>query len=300
MNHRSSSKPMLYTLGFLFCLISAFAVFFTGVKVGADKVEAKYEKLNADGQSSESFAYYRQTDLVTFYHNVFSPYREFKRNWNEQVDLLVRGNGADRTEILKNLRNSAKSAYSQVTQDSIFDESALLKQGQLNILKSLRLFSEAAGKASSSSGNEQAVKALKNGELAAGAVRYGLLAQSNYYDSMLKWGSQKNSAIPSETGDLKMIPLAKWDKMPLLLKNAAIAEIMRNRGIFENYEPQDVTAKIDNLIRSGKAASLKLKDIQSITSLLVSTGALRENDFSKWRQQYYSKETLPQLSFFFD
>ncbi|MDT3426850.1 hypothetical protein J2Z22_002384 [Paenibacillus forsythiae] len=300
MKHRKSSKPLLYTLGFLFCLISAFAVFFTGVKVGADKVEAKYEKLNAGGQSTESFAYYRQTDLVTFYHNVFSPYREFKRNWNEQVDLLVRGGGEDSRKLLKNLRTLADGAYSQVPQSSIFDDSPLLKEGQLNILKSLRLFAEAADQASSDSSRAQAAQALKDGELAAGAVKYGLLAQSNYYASMLKWGSQKNSSIPSETGDLKTIPLAEWSKMPLLLKNAAIAEILLNRRIFEDYEPQDVTAKLDNLIHSGTASSLKLKDIQSATSLLVSTGALGDQEFSKWRQQYYSKETVPQLPFFHD
>jgi len=40
--------------------------------------------------------------------------------------------------------------------------------------------------------------------------------------------------------------------------------------------------------------------VQGAITLLVSTGALSEQEFSKWRLQYYAKETLPQLPFFFD
>ncbi|MFD1774129.1 hypothetical protein [Paenibacillus rhizophilus] len=299
MNRLTSRTPLLYTLGFLFCLIFAFAVFFTGVKVGADKVEGKYEKIMAAEQSAKSYTSYRQTDLVTFYHNVFSPYREFKRNWNEKVGRLA-GGAEDSSDVLKSLRSLADSAYAQVNQASLFTDSPLLERGQLNILKSLRLFSEAANQASAASGGAQAAKTLKSGELAAGAIKYGLLGQSNYYTSMLKWGSQANSSIPSETGNPKVISIGEWKKMPLLLKNAAIADILLNRSVFADYDPQDVTAKIDNLINSGMAASLKLQSIQSATSLLVSTDAFGERDFSKWRLQYYGKETLPELPFFYD
>ena len=85
MNNRTSRTQMLYTLGFLFFLIAAFAAFFTGVKVGADKTEAKYEQQKSAEESKEYSESYQQQDLVTFYHNVFLPYREFKRNWNNQM-----------------------------------------------------------------------------------------------------------------------------------------------------------------------------------------------------------------------
>lgn len=299
MNRRTSQSPLLYTLGFLFCLILIFAVFFTGVRVGADKVEAKYEKSNANAQLEKSYTSYRQTDLVTFYHNVFSPYREFKRSWNEKVSLLA-GGADNSSNILKSLRSLADDAYAQVNQASLFPDSPLLERGQLNILKSLRLFSEAANQASGISGGAQAAKTLRSGEFAEGAVKFGLLGQSNYYNSMLKWGSQTNSSIPSETGNPKVVSIGEWKKMPLLLKNATIAEILLNRGVFADYDPQDVTAKIDNLIHSGTAESLKLTSIQGATSLLISTDAFGERDFSKWRNQYYGNETLPELPSFYD
>ncbi|MEK5238498.1 hypothetical protein NST99_22670 [Paenibacillus sp. FSL L8-0470] len=302
MNSRTSRTQMLYTLGFVFFLICAFAAFFTGVKVGADKTEAKYSHLiEADGASEEFSGSYQQQDLVTFYHNVFLPYREFKRNWNNEVDSLSRSTDArENAATLKNLSILADKQYEKVNQDSIFNGSPLLYQSQLNILKSLTLFSQASNKVSAGSSGTETAKALKNDNFTANAMQFGLLAQKDFYDSMLKWGSKTNSKIPAVPSELKTLSFIQWKKMPLLLKNASIAEMMLNRGIYAGYDPQDITAKIDDMIYSGMASSLKLQDVQSSVTLLISTGAIQEQDFMKWREQYYGKETMPQLPFFYE
>lgn len=292
---------MLYTLGFLFFLISAFAAFFTGVKVGADKTEAKYAHLDNKEAVEEFSGSYQQQDLVTFYHNVFLPYREFKRNWNDELDNLARSTDArENAAALKNLSILADKQYDKVTQDSIFTSSPLLYESQLNILKSLTLFSQASSKVTAGASGAETAKVLKNDNFTANAVKFGLLAQKNFYDSMLKWGAKNSSKIPAEAGELKTLSFVQWKKMPLLLKNASIADIMLNRTIYAGYDPQDITAKIDDMIYSGTASSLKLKDVQSSIALLISTGAVQEQDFMKWREQYYGKETMPQLPFFYE
>lgn len=298
MSSRNTRTQMLYTLGFLFFLISAFAAFFTGVKVGADKTEAKYQL--DDMSSYEEFSgSYQQQDLVTFYHNVFLPYREFKRNWNEELDTLTRSTDSrENAAVLKNLTLLADKQYEKVTQDSIFTNSPLLYESQLNILKSLTLFSQASSKVSAGSSGAETAKILKSDKFTTSAMSFGLTAQKNFYDAMLKWGSKINSKIPGQTGDLKTISFIQWKKMPLLLKNASIAELMVKRGIYAGYDPQDITAKIDDMIYSGTASSLSLKDVQSSVTLLISTGAVQEQDFMKWREQYYGKEIVPQLPFF--
>ncbi|MEK4346847.1 hypothetical protein [Paenibacillus sp. FSL P4-0184] len=303
MSQRNSRTQMLYTLFFLFFLICAFAAFFTGVKVGADKTEAKYEQQkSSNGYGLEEFTgSYQQKDLVTFYHNVFLPYREFKQNWNTQVDKLARSTDARvNAAAMKNLSLLADKQYERVNQDSIFSDSPLLHQSQLNILKSLTLFSKASGEISASTSGAETAKLLKNDPYTAGAVKFGLLAQKNFYDSMLKWGSKTNQKIPSVAGELKTMSFIQWKKMPFLQKNASIADMMLNRGIFAAYDPQDITAKIDDLIHSGTASSLNLTDVQSSVTLLISTGAIQVEDFMKWREQYYSKETIPQLPFFYE
>lgn len=74
-NHEQPYLPHsndVHTRFFVF-LISAFASFFTGVKVGADKTEAKYSQLKDHPSAQEFSGSYQQQDLVTFYHNVFLP-----------------------------------------------------------------------------------------------------------------------------------------------------------------------------------------------------------------------------------
>jgi len=299
MNSRTSRTQMLYTLGLLFFLISAFAAFFTGVKVGADKTENKYDHLESIKETEEYSGSYQQQDLVTFYHNVFLPYREFKRDWNSQVEKLAHSNDPrENNAILKDLGILADKQYKKVNQDSIFNNSPLLQQSQLNILKSLTLFSKASDKVVAGSGGSETAKVLKNNSFTTSAMNYGLLAQKNFYDSMLKWGSKTNGKIPGELGESKILNFIEWKKLPLLAKNATIANMMLNHNIFAGYDPQDITAKMDDLIYSGTASNLKLRDVQTSITLLISTGAIQQQDFIKWREQYYSKETLPQLPFF--
>lgn len=301
MSRRTSRTQMLYTLVFLFFLICAFAAFFTGVKVGADKTEDKYESLVSTIGKEEFSGSYQQQDLVTFYHNVFLPYREFKRNWNIEVDKLARSTNARANEAtLKNLGILADQHYEKVNQDSLFTESPLLYQSQLNVLKSLTLFSKASTKISAISAGAETAKLLKSDPFTEGAVKYGLQAQKNFYDSMLKWGSKNNDKIPSQVDVTKTLSFIQWKKMPLLLKNATIADMMLNRNVYEGFDPQDITAKIDDMIYSGTASSLNLTDVQSSLNLLISTGAVHEQDFIKWREQYYSKEMIPQLPFFYE
>jgi len=301
MSSRTSRSQMLYTLGLLFFLICAFAAFFTGVKVGADKTEDKYDRLNSAIAAEEFSGSYQQQDLVTFYHNVFLPYREFKRQWNDEVEKLSRSNDdRENKAILKNLGILADKQYKKVNQDSMFAGSPLLQQSQLNILKSLTLFSQASDKVSAGSQGFETAKLLKGDTFTANAIKFGLIAQKNYYDSMLKWGSKSNSKIPVQLGDAKTLSFIEWKKMPLLVKNATIANMMLNRQIYAAYDPQDITAKIDDLIYSGTASSLKLTDVQTSVNLLISTGAVQAQDFIKWREQYYGKEILPQLPFFYE
>lgn len=301
MTSRSARSQMQYTLGFLFLLICTFAAFFTGVKVGADKMEAKYQYLTPTGAAEEYSDSYRQQDLVTFYHNVFLPYREFKREWDAGLDRLSRGENADENgALLKNLSLLADKQYQKITQNSIFAASPLLQESQLNILKSMTLFIQATGDIGSHASGEDAVKEVKENQYVDGAVRYGLLAQKNYYDAMMKWGYRNSDTIPEATAVTKTISFVAWKKMPLMQKNASIAELMLKRELFVGYDPQDVTAKVDNLIYSGNASQLGLSDVQASLTLLTSTEAVKEQDFLKWREQYYPKEMLPQLPFFYE
>jgi len=85
MEKRLTRTEMLFSLGFLFMLVFAVGAFFYGVKMGSDKTEAKFieQTKHLSSGNVKSATAYQQQDLVSFYHTVFLPYREF------ECDLLI-------------------------------------------------------------------------------------------------------------------------------------------------------------------------------------------------------------------
>ena len=81
MDKHLSRFQMLFSLGFIFMLVLAVAAFFAGVEVGSSRTESRYEAKKLLAAASSSKPSYSQQDLVSFYHTVFSPYREFQNEW---------------------------------------------------------------------------------------------------------------------------------------------------------------------------------------------------------------------------
>ncbi|MFD1905566.1 hypothetical protein ACFSQ7_18400 [Paenibacillus rhizoplanae] len=148
------------------------------------------------------------------------PYREFKRNWNVQVDGLARSTDArQNAATLKNLSILADKQYDKVTQDSLFTNSPMLYESQLNILKSLTLFSQASGKVTANASGAEAAKLLRSDNFTSSAVRFGLLAQKELFMiPCSNGGSKTNASIPQQSGELKTLSFIQWKKCRCCLR----------------------------------------------------------------------------------
>ncbi|AJS58005.1 hypothetical protein [Paenibacillus sp. IHBB 10380] len=302
MNNKSTRSQLYFSLTFIFMLILAVAAFFFGVKVGADQMDAKYDYLKVSPAAPDFSDSYQQKDLVTFYHTVFLPYREFKSEWVTQTDAISRNEDASKNKkLLKKLNSLAEEKYDEVMKDTMYTSSPLLQDAQMNLLKSLRLFGDAVSNQSASSqkSGEHIIKELHQETYYKSATKYGLLAQKNYYAAMLKWGAKINPNIPEQYAYQKQLSLKEWDEYPLIVKNAAVSSILLNNSMYGAYDPQDMTAKIDYMLNSGSAQSLKLTNVQSVINLLNRTEAVKESDFIE-KKNLYKKELLPQLPFFYE
>jgi len=283
-------------------LILVVAAFFSGVKVGADRMDAKYDYLKVAPSAPDFSDSYQQKDLVTFYHTVFLPYRVFKSEWVTQTEAINRNEDASKNKkLLKNLNRLADEKYAEVMKNNMYASSPLLQDAQINLLKSLRLFGDSVSNLSTSNqkSGEHIMKELQQEIYYKSATKYGLLAQKNYYAAMLKWGAKIDSNIPEQYAYQKQLSLKEWDEYPLIVKNAAVSSILLNNSMYGAYDPQDMTSKIDYMLNSGSAQSLKLTNVQSVINLLNRTDAVKENDFMK-KKNLYKKELLPQLPFFYE
>lgn len=303
MDKRLSRTDLMFALGFLFMLVVAVAAFFYGVKVGTSQAESRQQKAETTSVKAESVSLnaYQLLDLVSFYHTVFLPYREFLDDWENEKQDWLSDDTADRSASMKRLAKSAKAEYDSVQVAYVSAGSPLLKDAQDQYLKSLKLYEDGFS-AMASTANEATASILLeqvgNNAYVAEAQKFGLAAQEQYYASMVKWGSTVDIDIPDTVQETPSIGLSEWKKLPLLLKNELAAQYMKKQGLTTDYLPQDLTARIDSLVASGQASKLKLKSMSAAAELLLQTDAVRKGDFLSAKVRLYAKEMLPQLPFF--
>ncbi|SDG23337.1 hypothetical protein SAMN04488542_13063 [Fontibacillus panacisegetis] len=304
MNTKKSTRfEVLYVLGFLFTLIVAFGTFFLGFRMGVNQTEDKYVNLKKSLIVMESNdSSYSQQDLVSFYYVVYQPYLQFKDDYLTRIDSLDNnGNRWADNASMNEIRKSAQDKYDLISSYSVSANSPLLKQAHSDILKSLKLFDEGIDRNISIIGNKQGVQlasSVTSDEFTTNAINYGLRAQNKFYTSMMKWAAKDDQNIPEEYTFNPDTTVKQWNNYSLTLKNKAIADIMLGSNLYVSYMPQDLTAKIDQMISSGKATALNLNSVSSIVKVVTETGAVQGNDFIKWKPTYYASESLPALPFF--
>ncbi|MBD2845198.1 hypothetical protein IDH44_08340 [Paenibacillus sp. IB182496] len=304
MKKRHLRSELLFSLGFIFMLIVTVAAFLYGVQVGYDRTESKYEamkQLNSEADTGPSIAY-QQQDLVSYYHTVFLPFREFQNEWLTTMDKLRGESSADPVSALKAAGKLAKQQQQTLAEATLPPNTPLLEQSRVSWLESLRLFGQVADLAAKQAGDAErgaALTAVEKQALYTEAVQQAVQGQQRYYAAMLKWGASVDPDLPDAFEMPSMLPLADWSKQPLIVKNKIMADQLANRGRLTSYYPQDLAAQTDQLIASGEAANIKLTTVSAAVELLVGTGAVRSGDFAASKSAFYVDELLPQLPFFF-
>lgn len=303
MEKRLNRSDLMFSLAFILMLIIAVGAFFYGVKVGTDRVEAKYAKEDAlPAIVAQQPNAYQQQDLVSFYHTVFLSYREFQNEWLAEQDKWLSDPTADRAAALKDLAKSALKKYDAIKIVQVAAISPILKDSQTNYMKSLKLFNESFSSlaASANTGTAQMVlNKLNVDSFYKDGLQYSLTAQKQYFGSMLKWAESIDPNITGDYEDSAVLTIAKWKGLPLVVKMKVSSDYLSAQTQLTDFLPHDLTARVDQFIASGQADKRKVKSFNAIAELLTSTEAVRSGDFIGMKSRYYENEQLPQLPFFF-
>jgi len=305
MNKRLSATDYILSIVFIFLLVCIAGAFFFGFKIGTDKAEARYSSLlkqyedAADGPTA-----YEQQVLVSFYHTIFTPYREYQIQWFDKLDSIgLQNAAADPSSSMKALSKLADDQYKLVQEASIPANSPLLQEAQNNYMKSLRLFADTAKKYESEANRLPArtlLNEIENDPFFQEAKNFGLKAQHQYYESILEWNKTVAEVHSADAAQQPEIPVPEWNGLPLNVKNAFVAGLLENQQAYSLYYPQDISLRIDELIATGQAGRMNLDAAGKIAEMLISTGAVRSGDFIQGKERWYSNETLPQIPFFFE
>jgi hypothetical protein len=302
MNKRLSRYDYLFTVTFIFMLVLALGTFFFGLRLGQERATAKYEDLLVKkAEADNGYSAYHQQYLVSYYHTIYQPYREFHKKWFEKMSELEMNRSSDASSILKDLGQLAKEKYTELSNKSMPDSSPLLQEGLQNYLKSLKLFNEALGniqgKANSTPSYDLVTEMNKDAYLTEAKI-FALTAQKDYYDSILKWSLADNAQL-KQVDVSKPLALKDWSTLSLNMKNDYMTNSLLTAKLFKLYIPQDFSSRIDEMISTGQAQKLGLNDVQQVMDLLNATEAIRSGDFIRNKSKLYPNEILPQLPFFF-
>lgn len=306
MEKRLSLSDYLFTLIFIFMLVGAIAAFFYGMKIGKEKTAVKYEQLmKSQEEKAKGLTAYHQQHLVSFYHTIYLPYRDFQKKWFEHMEAIeLRGNSVDAASMFKELAKLADNKYKEAVDLSMPSTSPLLQEAQRDYLKSLKLFANASEriqeKTESLKGIELIVQ-VENDAYFQEAKNFALLAQKEYHRAIVKWHEAVDPNLEGIPYLAKNdVSVKEWMPLHLTIKNSLISAQIVNGKYFRTFYPQDLTIRVDELIDSGQAQKMKLTTIGDIVEMMVNTGAVRQGDFIKSKNKYYNSEVLPQLPFFFE
>lgn len=302
MEKRLTKTAMLFSIGFVFMLVCTVGAFLYGIQIGTEKTEAKYVTGDEGSERTDASAgQYQQQDLVSFYHTVFLPYREFQNEWFDSMDKLSQGKTIEATSMFKDLANLAKSKAKEASSINM-QKSPLLGQSQVSYIRSLKLFEEAADKAAVSTKTltfNQLQKTVVQEKSYLSASQFALSAQQAYYSAMLKWAATVDLDIPQDYKASAMLELSRWTKLELTIKNKLMADQLLTRKKLTAYYPQDLTSRVDEFVDSGQAAKMKLHTVSAVVDLLINTEAVRTGDFTESKSRLYQQDLLPQLPFFY-
>lgn len=292
-----------FTLMFLLMLIVGIGAFFYGVKIGTERTLASMPSAQGapEAESPATLTAYQQQDLVSFYHTVFLPYREFQNQWFSNVDKWAVNPSADLAASLKELSKEAGAKYEAIQSTYVSPASPLLQSAQTNYLRSLKLFSESFSAMAKNAGTmtpDELMEALETDAFFKDGRNYALTAQNNYFSAMLKWAATVSLNMPGDYQSPDDLAFAEWEKLPLIIKNKFVSDYLSEKGLFASYLPHDLAARIDEFIRSGQAEKMNQNTVISVADLLTGTNAVRNGDYLRAKAKLYPNETLPLLPFF--
>lgn len=259
----------------------------------AQKKQAQHEKMLREQKL------YKDQDFVQFYYNVLIPITAFKDEHFEAFANMQTATPEERNAQLKNLEKLAKNHLQEVEEAAVSPTSPLLEQAKTAYVHSLRAYLDGIEKLRSvQNSNALTVEQLSATPELQPFVTNWFTAQNHLYHAIANWESAyvTKRAIP---GDIPgNVSIQQWKTYPFHYRNYLAAEYLSRMKVFEDFAPEDMSARIDSLIRSNQVQVLGIKDIPSAVKMLQVTDAVRDGDFKKLKPSLYPELQMPEMPLF--
>jgi hypothetical protein len=288
MNHRMNRTDYIVVYFLIILMAASVGSFFFGLTMGQNQTAAKYEALAEETKPKKiNSQAYTEQELASFYHTVYQPYDHFLQTLWADLD------SSEGPPSLKSWEKQAEETLKQISAFSVSDKSSLLVNAQIGYIRSLKFFLEAMDHESTN------FKALSQNQFYLDSRKIGLKAQQHFYEAIMVW-EQRFVTKKNPPASIEKSPflLDNWNQLTLHQKNNVIAKELYSMHLDGHYKPQDVTVNLDALIRSGETKALPINDVPRAIKLLIAAQSIRNGDFVKHKEQWYSNESFPMIPFY--
>jgi len=293
-----------------YSIIISLACFIGGFFLGAGYMKNSYEQAKMAAAEAEKEAakkeqllkeqkLYKEQDFVQYYYSVLVPVNTLKEK-HFTIMAGMQGMPADeREDGLKELEKLAKQSLKEIQDAKVPASSPLLGQAKTAYEQSMRAYLDGIeALRSAQNSNVLTLDQVHGTQLMQPFTSSWLHAQVELYKAIATWESAyvTKKALPSILPE--HVNLETWKAYPFHYRNYLAAEYLTKKNMFEDFAPQDLTARIDSLLQSEQAKTLGIKDIQTAVDVLQATDAVREGDFKKFQTKLYQGVKMPEMPIF--
>ncbi len=301
MSTRLNKSEFLLTYMIIITLACTVGGFFLGAGYMKSKMEAEQASaLEAQKEQAKKERLlreqklYSEQDFVRFYHSVYSPLLQLKQAHFQTMSQLPSLSQDAREDALDQLSKTAESTLNAVERDLPLAGSPLLAQAKASYEKSIRTYLDSI---------DQVLSDQNSNALAPDGIRPRLTlftnswlqAQGYLYKAVAMWESVyvNKMALPKQLP--KNVTVSAWKEYPFHYRTYVAAEYLTQMKLYDAFNPEDLTARLDLLLRSQEASALGIKDISSAIRLLEATDAVRSGDFKELHPKLYNGLKVPEL-----
>ena len=273
-----------------------FGAHYMKTKIEAEQaavLEAKQKEAEKEKLLREQKLYSEQ-DFIRFYYAVYAPVLEMKQTHFNTMEKWGQMSKKEQSESLKQLVKMAEQTKKELEKNVPLPTSPLLIQAHNLFTDSVRAYLDSMEHVRS----DQNSNALTPTEIAARMTLFNnnwLTAQERVYHSFAVWESAYVTKQPLPKELPSSVSTAEWKQYPFHFRTYLAAASMSAGKQWQNYNPEDLTARLDMLVSSNDAQTLGIKDFASAVKLVNATDAVHAGDFKELNGRLYSVLKAPEI-----
>ncbi|MGG1659608.1 hypothetical protein [Brevibacillus sp. NRS-1366] len=200
----------------------------------------------------------------------------------------------EQAESLKHLNKLAQQTKKELEKSVPLPTSPLLIQAHQLFTESLRAYLDSMEHVRS----DQNSNALTPATIANSMTLFHnnwLMAQEKVYHSFAAWESAYVTKQPMPKETPTRVSTDQWKQYPFHYRTYLAAASMASGNQWQNYNPEDLTARLDMLVASTDAGTLGINDFAAAVKLLHATDAVHAGDFKDLNSRLYTGLKTPEI-----